>query len=105
MEVSMQLITHQHHLDTLPESPLKVHIQKRFDQLFETEYDLLPNIILVEVSDEITGPDYAFVGPSGLQSCFCPKWTRKWTCVLDVWIRLSTGEYTLLKINLPKTAF
>ena len=64
----MQLITHRTHLDALPESPLKQHIQKRFDQLFETEADLLPNIIMVEADDDITGPDYAFVGPRGLLS-------------------------------------
>ena len=64
----MQLITHQSHLDALPESPLKQHIQKRFDQLFETEDDLLPNLVLVEQGDVVTGPEYAFVGPRGLLS-------------------------------------
>jgi hypothetical protein len=64
----MHLITHSSHLDALPASPLKQHIQKRFDQLFETEDDLLPNIILVETNDDIAGPDFAFVGPRGLLS-------------------------------------
>ena len=100
----MQLITHRSHLDELPESPLKTHIQKRFDQLSE-DTDVPPNLILVETGDDITGPRYAFIGPSGSQSCFCPKWTKKWTCVLDVWIRLNIDRYTSLKVDLPKTAF
>ena len=33
----MQLITHQSHLDALPASDLKTHIQLRFDQLSEDE--------------------------------------------------------------------
>jgi hypothetical protein len=63
----VQLITHRSHLDALPANPLKTHIQKRFDQLSE-ETDVPPNIILVEADDDITGPDYAFVGPRGLLS-------------------------------------
>jgi hypothetical protein len=62
----MQLFT-QRHLDTLPVSNLKSHIQKRFDQLSE-DTDVPPNIILVDNGDDITGPDYAFVGPRGLLS-------------------------------------
>ena len=63
----MQLISHQIHLNKLLESPLKTHIQKLYDQLtFET--DVPPNIILVESGDDITGPDYAFVGSVGLLS-------------------------------------
>jgi hypothetical protein len=63
----MQLITHRSHLDTLPASPLKTHITARFDQLSE-DTDVPPNIILVENSDDITGPDYAFIGLRGLLS-------------------------------------
>ena len=63
----MQLITHRSHLDALPASDLKTHIQKRFDQLSE-DTDVPPNIVLVEANDDITGPDYAFVGPDGLLS-------------------------------------
>ena len=63
----MQLITHQHHLAELPASPLKAHITARFDQLSE-DTDVSPNIVLVENHDDITGPDYAFVGPRGLLS-------------------------------------
>jgi hypothetical protein len=63
----MQLITHRSHLDTLSASDLKNHILHRYRQLtFET--DVPPNIILVEATDDITGPDYAFVGPKGLLS-------------------------------------
>ena len=61
------LITHQSHIDQLPESPLKVHIQARFDQLSE-DTDVPPNLILVEAADDVTGPDFAFVGDNGLLS-------------------------------------
>jgi hypothetical protein len=61
----MQLITHSSHLDALPVSDTRDHIRARFKQLaFET--DVPPNIILVESDDDITGPDYAFVGNRGL---------------------------------------
>ena len=63
----MQLITHRSHLDDLPASPLKTHITTRYDQLSE-DTDVPPNIILVEGDDDITGPDYAFIGPNGLLS-------------------------------------
>jgi hypothetical protein len=63
----MQLITHRSHLDALPASDLKIHLQARYDQLSE-DTDVPPNIVLVEKNDDITGPDYAFVGPEGLLS-------------------------------------
>ena len=63
----MQLITHHTQLDALPESLLKAHITARYDQLSE-DTDVPPNLVLVEESDDITGPDYAFVGPRGLLS-------------------------------------
>ena len=63
----MRLITHRSHLDALPASDLKTHIQSRFDQLSE-DTDVPPNIVLVEATDDVTGPDYAFVGPNGLLS-------------------------------------
>jgi len=63
----VQLITHQSHLDRLPASPVTTHIQNRFNQLSE-DTDVPPNIILVEATDDITGPGYAFVGPRGLLS-------------------------------------
>ena len=63
----MQLITHQTHLGTLPESPIKDHITTRFDQLSE-DTDVPPNLILVEDDDDITGSDYSFIGPQGLLS-------------------------------------
>jgi len=64
---TVQLITHQIHIDQLPASPLKTHIQARFDQLSE-DTDVPPNIILVEPDDDITGQNYAFVGSRGLLS-------------------------------------
>jgi hypothetical protein len=63
----MQLITHRSHLGALPASDLKPHIQSRFDQLSE-DTDVPPNLVLVEEDDDITGPDYAFVGNNGLLS-------------------------------------
>jgi hypothetical protein len=63
----MRLITHRTHLDALPASDLKTHIKKRFDQLSQ-DTDVPPNIVLVEENDDVTGPDYAFVGPRGLLS-------------------------------------
>ena len=63
----MRLITHPSHLDALPASDLKAHITARFDQLSE-DTDVPPNIILVEANDDVTGPDYAFVGSKGLLS-------------------------------------
>jgi hypothetical protein len=63
----MQLITHRSHLDALPASDLKIHIQVRFDQLCE-DTDAPPNIVLVEATDDVTGSDYAFIGNRGLLS-------------------------------------
>jgi hypothetical protein len=64
----MQIYHSQALIDRLPASLLKIHIQKRFDTLFETEDDLLPNLVLVEATDDVIGPDYSFVGPDGLLS-------------------------------------
>jgi hypothetical protein len=63
----MQLITHQNHIDALPGSNLKTHITARFNQLSE-DTDVPPNLVLAEQDDDITGSDYAFVGPNGLLS-------------------------------------
>jgi hypothetical protein len=63
----MQLITHQSYLNAFPTSPLKTHITDRYDQLSQ-DTDVPPQIIIVENGDEITGPDYAFVGSKGLLS-------------------------------------
>ncbi len=61
----MQLIS-QSNIDKLPESPLKNHLAARYDDLVETEDDLPGIFIIVEVDDDITGPDYAFVSDNGL---------------------------------------
>ena len=57
----MPLLTHVNQINQqLPDSPLKSHIQTRFDSLaFET--DVPPNHILVEEGDIITGPNFAFI--------------------------------------------
>jgi hypothetical protein len=63
----MQLITHRSHLDELPESPLKTHIQKRFDQLSE-DTDVPPLIFLLEKLDNPTSPEFSFLGSAGMCS-------------------------------------
>jgi hypothetical protein len=63
----MQLISHRNQLDSLPASDLKAHITARFDQLSD-ETDVPPNLVLLEANDDITGPDYAFIGSRGLLS-------------------------------------
>ncbi len=64
----MKLLTHVNQINQqLPDSPLKTHIQARFDAL-AFESDVPPNLILVESGDDIAGPDYAFIGSSGLLS-------------------------------------
>ena len=63
----MQLITHKNHIDQLPQDLLTEFIIKRFDQLAE-ETDVPPIIIMVKPDDDITGPDYAFIGNRGLLS-------------------------------------
>jgi hypothetical protein len=63
----MNLITHRSHIPNVPDDALAEFIIKRFGQLsFET--DVPPTIILVNPEDDITGPDYAFVGNRGLLS-------------------------------------
>jgi hypothetical protein len=65
----MQLITHRSHLDALPESSLKAHIKKRFDEITDESNDeVLPTAVLVNEGDNIAGPDYFFVGNQGLLS-------------------------------------
>jgi hypothetical protein len=60
----LKLLTHINQIDQqLPESPLKSHIQSRFDQLSE-DTDVPPNIIIVEDTDKIDGPSYAFISES-----------------------------------------
>ena len=56
----MQLITHQSHLDALPESPLREYITARFKQRAE-DTDVPPNIVVIEEGDNIAGPDFAFI--------------------------------------------
>ena len=73
----MLLITHRSHLDALPESPLKTHMTTRFDQLSE-DTDVPPNLVLVETDDDITGPDYAFIGNRGVTVGSIRR-TRTWT--------------------------
>lgn len=64
----MKLLSHINKIENLPPSPLKDHINVRYQSLFETQDDVPPNIVLVEEDDDITGSDFAFVGPRGLLS-------------------------------------
>jgi hypothetical protein len=63
----MRLITHQSHLDQLTQDKLSEFVIKRFEQLAE-DTDIPPTIILVKPNDDMTGPDYAFIGNRGLLS-------------------------------------
>ncbi|MCK4708827.1 MAG: hypothetical protein KAU21_09435 [Gammaproteobacteria bacterium] len=63
----MRLITHPNHINKAIPDELLDFIIKRFQQLAE-ETDAPPIIILVKPDDDITGPDYAFIGNWGLLS-------------------------------------
>jgi hypothetical protein len=62
----MRLITHRSHLDALSASDLKAHLQARHRALYED--DVGPVFVIVEKTDRIDGPDYAFIGNRGLLS-------------------------------------
>lgn len=64
----MKIITNRDQLKALTPSPLSNHLLSKFDDLVETEDDAPPIFIIVEPHDDITGPDYAFVGNRGLLS-------------------------------------
>ena len=61
----MQLIAHQSQLDHLPPSAIGRHVAARFHQLSE-DTDQPPTIILVEPSDDLSGPSYSFLGDHGI---------------------------------------
>ena len=63
----MQLITHQNHIDRLPQSPIKFHILARFDQLSE-ETDVPPCLVWVETFDDPRNIEFCFIGSNGLLS-------------------------------------
>jgi hypothetical protein len=63
----MQLITHHHRIDQFPTSPLKIHIQARFDQLSE-DTDVPPNILLLHPNDNPKSPELIFLGSAGMCS-------------------------------------
>jgi hypothetical protein len=60
----MKIITHLNQLNALPRTPLRDHLVTKFDDLVETEDDIPPIFIIVKPSDDLTGPDYAFVSLS-----------------------------------------
>ncbi len=63
----MHRISHRNHITSAIPEDLTEFIIKRFEQLAE-ETDVPPIIILVKQGDNITGPDYAFIGNRGLLS-------------------------------------
>jgi hypothetical protein len=63
----MQLITHQSHLDALPDSPIKDQVQVRFEQLSQ-DTDIPPAIFLLEKYDDPTSPELSFLGSAGMCS-------------------------------------
>ena len=62
----MQIINNLDQLNALPPSPLRNHLLAQYNDLVETEDDVPALFIIVEPTDEITGPDYAFVSSNGL---------------------------------------
>ncbi len=64
----MRRISHRKHItpESIPDE-FTDFIIRRFDQLAQ-ETDVPPIIILVKPDDDITGPDYAFIGNRGLLS-------------------------------------
>ncbi len=63
----MRRISHSLHIPNIPDDALAEFIIKRFEQL-SSDTDIPPTIILANPEDDITGPDYAFVGNNGLLS-------------------------------------
>ena len=59
----MQLFTSLPQINALPASDLKAHLQARHRTLYE---DNMGPIFVVVEDEDITGPDYAFIGPRGL---------------------------------------
>ena len=64
----MQLITHQTHVDKLPESPIKQYIQQRWFQYAENSEEIPPIFILLESQADLTSIDLKFLGSAGLCS-------------------------------------
>jgi hypothetical protein len=62
----MQLFTSLSQMDALPASDLKSHLQARHRALYED--DMGPVFVIVEKTDRVDGPDYAFIGNRGLLS-------------------------------------
>jgi hypothetical protein len=62
----MQLFTSLSQMDALPASDLKTHLQARHRTLYED--GIGPVFVIVEKTDRIDGPDYAFIGNRGLLS-------------------------------------
>ena len=63
----MQLITHQTHLDALPASDLKFHLQARYNQLSE-DTDVPPSIHVLQVNNDPESIELSFLGSAGMCS-------------------------------------
>ena len=64
----MLLITHQTHIDTLPESPIKQHVQRRFRQYTQNREEIPPVFILIESLGDLTSIDLKILGSAGICS-------------------------------------
>lgn len=64
----MHLITHQSHIDKLPESPIKQYIQRRYVQYTENPEEIPPVFILLESQADLTSIDLKFLGSAGICS-------------------------------------
>lgn len=62
----MRLLFDKNTISQMPEIPLKEHLLRYYDLLFED--GMGPVFVVVELKDDLTGPDYAFVGTQGLLS-------------------------------------
>ena len=62
----MQIFNNLNQLNALPPSPLRNHLLAQYNDLVETEDDLPPVFIIVDSTDDIKGPDFAFVSDNGL---------------------------------------
>lgn len=66
---AMQRISHRNHINADIPAELNDFIHRRYEQLVEDSGgEVIPIIILVEPGDNISGSDYAFIGPQGLLS-------------------------------------
>ena len=62
----MQTLTERNQIISYPETPLRDHLLRYYDLLYEDQMG--PVFVVGKLGDNIVGPDYAFVGSRGLLS-------------------------------------